>query len=106
MRNLIGREKNFQFKIPNYEILNFREIILKRITLKILLKGGNQKMELNKDDIQRYRRSGMNFIGKYGNREPYDSYFVTHIKSFITFEFRNQHLASCCQTPMARSVSS
>ena len=37
-------------------------------------------MELNKDDILRYRRSGMNFIGKYGAREPYDSYFVTHIK--------------------------
>ena len=69
MRNLIGRENTFYFKKPNYKIFHFREIILKRTTLKILFKGGNQKMELNKDDIQRYRRSGMNFIGNYGARE-------------------------------------
>ena len=56
MQNLIGQEKNFRLKIPYYKILNFREIILKRTTLKILYKGGNQKMELNKDDILRYRR--------------------------------------------------
>ena len=51
-------------------------------------------MELNKDDIQRYRRSGMNFIGKYGAREPYDSYFVTHIKSLISYESQLSNLGT------------
>ena len=51
-------------------------------------------MELNKDDIQRYRRSGMNFIGKFGAREPDDSYFVTHIKSFISYESQLSNLGT------------
>ena len=72
-------------------------------------------MELNKGDILRYRRSEMNFIGKYGAFSwliLYESYDMSHIvwlriSSLITLNgaFRNQHLASCCQTPMARSVS-
>ena len=72
-------------------------------------------MELNKGDILRYRRSEMNFIGKNGAFSwliIYESYDMSHISdswfhdwSLLNGEFRNQHLASCCQTPMARSVS-
>ena len=75
-------------------------------------------MERNKVDILQSHRSEMNFIGKLvddmkiilsvygpgwiglGPLTPAGLKIYRHLPII----FRNQHLASCCQTPMARSV--
>ena len=86
---------------------------------EIQIKGENQKMERNKVDILQSHRSEMNFIGKLINEmkiilSVYGPAWIrlgplipAGLKMYrhLPIIFRNQHLASCCQTPMARSVS-